>query len=186
MTTRARIEANRRNAKLSTGPRTQAGKRRVACNALRHGFSVPIETLPDLDVTVTRLARLIAGAKGNGSRLESARRVAEAQMNLRRIRTSKHLLLETAISDPDFQTDKAFKARFRLAKRLLRHPGGPDRSTDWQEWFEPSSKKLGEAERVASIMSDLAEKLARLDRYERRALSRRKFAVREMDSFPGS
>jgi len=33
-----RIDANRRNAARSTGPRTEAGKSRVARNAVRHGF----------------------------------------------------------------------------------------------------------------------------------------------------
>ena len=33
-----RIEANRRNAARSTGPRTEAGKARVARNAVTHGF----------------------------------------------------------------------------------------------------------------------------------------------------
>ena len=33
-----RVEANRRNAARSTGPRTSAGKARVARNAIKHGF----------------------------------------------------------------------------------------------------------------------------------------------------
>src|SRR5436309_8484477 len=33
-----KIEANRRNARKSTGPRTATGKKRVSRNALRHGF----------------------------------------------------------------------------------------------------------------------------------------------------
>ena len=33
-----KIEANRRNASKSTGPRTEIGKRTVARNALKHGF----------------------------------------------------------------------------------------------------------------------------------------------------
>src|SRR5688572_12891056 len=33
-----RLAANRRNAQRSTGPRTDAGKRRASCNALKHGL----------------------------------------------------------------------------------------------------------------------------------------------------
>jgi len=37
----ARLAANRRNAQKSTGPKTKAGKRRVALNARRVGFAPP-------------------------------------------------------------------------------------------------------------------------------------------------
>ena len=37
----ARLAANRRNAQKSTGPKTKAGKRRVALNARRLGFAPP-------------------------------------------------------------------------------------------------------------------------------------------------
>jgi len=40
MATEKQIAANRRNAKKSTGPRTQEGKARSRMNALRHGLAV--------------------------------------------------------------------------------------------------------------------------------------------------
>jgi hypothetical protein len=39
MTSYRQIEANRRNALKSTGPRTEAGKRASRCNAVRHGLT---------------------------------------------------------------------------------------------------------------------------------------------------
>ena len=46
MTTTAKIEANRRNAQLSTGPRTRAGKAVVATNAIQHGIFAHLAVVP--------------------------------------------------------------------------------------------------------------------------------------------
>ena len=42
----AQVEANRRNAKKSTGPRTADGKSRSRFNALKHGMTAQIVLLP--------------------------------------------------------------------------------------------------------------------------------------------
>src|SRR5580692_6552692 len=39
MTSHKKIEANRRNALKSTGPKTDAGKEQSRCNAVRHGLT---------------------------------------------------------------------------------------------------------------------------------------------------
>lgn len=51
MTTLRQIEANRRNARLSTGPVTEEGKRRSRQNAVRHGLTAEtvIAALEDAD-----------------------------------------------------------------------------------------------------------------------------------------
>ena len=45
MATEAQIAANRRNAQLSSGPRTQVGKNVSRMNALRHGLTQQIEVM---------------------------------------------------------------------------------------------------------------------------------------------
>lgn len=49
MTSMRRIEANRRNAQLSTGPKTAAGKAKVAQNAVTTGLLARETLLPDED-----------------------------------------------------------------------------------------------------------------------------------------
>jgi hypothetical protein len=39
MTSYRQVEANRRNALKSTGPKTEAGKQASRCNAVRHGLT---------------------------------------------------------------------------------------------------------------------------------------------------
>ncbi len=47
MATKRQIEANRRNARRSTGPRTEAGKDASKRNAARHGLSGAGAVLPE-------------------------------------------------------------------------------------------------------------------------------------------
>lgn len=49
MSTNAQIQANRRNAKRSTGPRTPAGKQAAALNALVHGLRSEAVLIPGED-----------------------------------------------------------------------------------------------------------------------------------------
>lgn len=90
--------ANRANAAKSTGPRSAAGKVRSSKNALRHGLNLPI-TQSVASGEVEALARRLAG--GDPGRLEAARAAAEAQLDLRRIRGAKNLILVKTIGDHD-------------------------------------------------------------------------------------
>ena len=70
--------ANRANARASTGPRTAAGKENAARNALRHGLRSPISVDPTLSAEVEALAREIAGEGASLEQQVLATRVAEA------------------------------------------------------------------------------------------------------------
>ena len=49
MTSTKQVQANRENAKLSTGPRTEEGKKRTSRNALKHGFRAKDPLIPGED-----------------------------------------------------------------------------------------------------------------------------------------
>jgi hypothetical protein len=92
VTSERKIRANRANAQASTGPKTAQGRAHAARNALRHALSLPIYCDQDLSGEVQALAREIAGTDANVEILVLARSVAEAQIDLRRVRYARHQL----------------------------------------------------------------------------------------------
>jgi len=96
LTSDRKIKANRANARASTGPRTSRGRTSAARNALRHGLTLPVCSDPALCEEVEVLAREIAGPDANATLQELARRVAEAQVDLCRVRYARHQLLSNA------------------------------------------------------------------------------------------
>jgi len=101
LTSVRKFKANRANARASTGPNTARGRTRAARNAFR---------------------REIAGPDANASIQELARRVAEAQIDLRRVRDARHQLLFNALRDrqPPCETWSSATQRTRNIYR------GPD------------------------------------------------------------
>jgi hypothetical protein len=67
MASLSQIEANRRNAFRSTGPKTEAGKRRSRRNAVRHRLTAEtvIEVLEDPEVYRSLPARLATSRSGD-------------------------------------------------------------------------------------------------------------------------
>jgi hypothetical protein len=104
VTSTRKIEANRKNARASTGPKTAQGRARLARNALSHGLSLPVCSDPVLCEEVESLARKIAGTEARVEIREVARRAAEAQIDLGRVRYARYRLLSDALSNPDYDS----------------------------------------------------------------------------------
>jgi hypothetical protein len=173
VTSERKIEANRRNARASTGPKTVEGSARAAKNARRHGLSVPIRSNPILAQDAEQLAREIAGADAGAEIQESSRRLAEAEIDLHRIEEVCHQRIRQAFNDASASSDSKAKLSRRSAKRTNETPSG---LLDGH-LTSLSSRPQG----VEKLVAMVAQAFVAIDRYERRALSRRKFAIRALD-----
>ena len=148
MSSERRIEANRRNAARSTGPRTTEGKQRASGNAYKHGWSVNIRHIPDMSDKIEALAVAIAGDNAKPHHLQAAREVAEALFQLRRLRACKLSLLE--VEDTRLRT---------IASIIADCTGEGDDTTQMSQdavQYDP----------------DIEAKLAAIGRYEQRAQSK--------------
>ena len=174
----ARALADRRNARHGAGPKTPAGKARVALNALCHGLAIPVAADPALGARIEGLARAIAGRGADPLRLECARRIAEAQIDVLRVRRARCAVL----ADPSVRLKKPnARQLIGVAERFLRG-GAADEGGEAVMRALRGVKAQSAPTTLEQGVEALAAELARLDRYERRVLSRRKTAIRNFDS----
>jgi len=181
MASKKQIEANRRNARKSTGPRSASGKTRASRNAYRHGLSRPMLGAEHRRA-VEALASRILAEHGNAKELHalaSARAMAEADLELARIRRSKVALIERAHALGRLEPRKLFctnrdeaawAAQYFLGATL-----GNIRPKCAVDTLPPLPDK--EPQRTAEAVRRVLPDLARLARYEARSIKRRDRAI---------
>ena len=184
----ARVRANRANAKRSTGPKTKAGKTRSALNAYKHGLSIPAGMVPECSPAVEAYVAELVGEGASAEIRAAAIAFGEAQADVDRVRRIRLELYKNGEARtkkmPASQKLKTAIGMLKIIDRI----NYIDSLEDDRPIYEFREALPAVAEFLSSFklnpgtptleggMTVLAPQLARLWRYERRALSRRRKA----------
>jgi hypothetical protein len=176
MISERKVAANRKNAQRSTGPRTVQGKARSRQNALRHGLAIPVQSEPNLSAEAGRLAQALAGQNSDGTK---ARSLAFTDLELRRVDRVRNLVLDliTSCFPPDAPSSP------HIIENNARHP--IERTCLGKSWHKLASESARFSEpqnqlrHPDAVLRALAM-LENLERYQRRALSRRNRALQDL------
>ena len=149
MASQKQIEANQRNARMSTGPRTPEGKRNAALNALKHGLRADTRILPGEDedsYAILYQTYIEAYEPTDGVELSLIRQMVDAEWRLQR-----YVKNETSF----------FWFRYNCAEGdLIGHrdrrdlPAKPQTKEEWDDY------------RSGRMLQSSAEYLSTLSRYE--------------------
>jgi hypothetical protein len=195
MASEAQIAANRRNAQRSTGPKSAAGRARAARNSIRHGLAARVVAETPAADRGRRLADAMIGDGPRSEAIEALARVAaEAQQTIEQVNAARTLIFERP--QPTVRPYRTARARKALAeiKRTVTDFSpeaaelmGKQRIQTVLDFvaFKEAEESLWlpqtESERRAVILEEVAGRLLRLERYQRRALSRRRRALNDLE-----
>jgi len=141
---------------------------------------VPIADLEVFSPEVERLTEAINGSQSGDAQLERhVRLVAEAQIDMHRVRQARHRFLADKLSQRDYQKLSTVRLKNELLRRNLlgRMTGVPL----FQGLIDRVSQFPEGAEKFALILQQQSRQLTLFDRYENRARRRRNRAIRVLD-----
>jgi hypothetical protein len=171
MASERQIAANRRNARNSTGPHSGAGKKRASRNAYRHGLTLSVTSTAAYAKQLAKLVREIAGDTKDAIVLERARAIAQAELDLARVRRAKVALIERACTFGELEPPLVLSS----ATQIIRFVNALDRGRLILPTPVDTSATMPshEPDRSAEAIRRLLPELRKLERYERRAAARR-------------
>jgi hypothetical protein len=180
LTSDRKIKADRANARASTGPKTHHGRARSTRNTFRYGLSLPIQHDQALCEEVQELARQIAGLNCSAHVQLLALRVAEAHVDLHRIRSARHQFLSEALAGHNVFEDSSSQADGMESHEAISdaQAGRGPLAAFVERFLTAADDGPG---KLAIVVSKGTKRLQAFDRYERRALSRRKSAIQTLD-----
>jgi hypothetical protein len=152
---------------------------------LRHGLSIPVWSDPALAPQAEAIALRIAGPNADVKTLDYARRIGEAQVDLNRVRSLRREILARMLSHPRSDCPFTPLQQVRLLNRFLIRVERDKVTSIDLETIDPviHPKPLEGDAKFAAVLFDSVGELTRLERYERRALSRRNSAIRNIDAY---
>ena len=176
MSSQGRQNSSRRNGQKSKGPKSDERRQRSSRNSRKHGLSLPVSVDPQLSLQAERLAQLIAGPDASELRIHEARLIAEAQIELQRVR---RLRLER-LAQPSLVKKPVTLKSLRIMIKLVE-------ANIADEWDQMDIVERFVEDLLPEKEQPLEDKIhavvrsfRKLDRYERRALSKRKLAFRRL------